>query len=80
MRSSLAETRNPVLTLPAMRKLQALPADQRGLLVELLNELSQDAGSRAQKSWAKSKGPMAAYWKAVEVYSKHIRAAVRRGA
>lgn len=79
MRSLLAEVRNPVLGLPAIKKLQALPQDQRDLIADLLRELSLDAHGRAHKAWAKSKGPMAAYWKAVEVYAKHVRAAMRRG-
>lgn len=29
--------------------------------------------ARAQHSWAQNKGIMAAYWKAVSVYARHIR-------
>jgi len=79
LRSSRAEVRNPILMLPSMQKLMSLPAGERLEIAGLLDELSKDAGERAQKSWRQNKGPMAAYWKAVSVYAKHIRAALRRG-
>lgn len=60
-----------------MAALQDLPSDARLALVALLNELAADAAARAEKSWRANKGPMAAYWKAVSVYAKHLRAAVR---
>ncbi len=76
-RSSRREVRNPVLALPAMAQLQALPTDARLAIVAAMDDLSRDAAARAQVSWASNKGPMAAYWKAVSVYAKHFRAAVR---
>lgn len=76
-RSNRREVRNPVLALPAMRALGRLPADQREMLAELLDDLARDARARAQKSWTQNKGPMAAYWKAVGAYASHARAAIR---
>lgn len=72
-RSSKIDVRNPLLSLPAARAISALPPESRQALAGLLRELSVDAGERAEKSWRKSKGPMAAYWKAVSVYAKHAQ-------
>jgi hypothetical protein len=75
-RSNRREVRNPVLGLPAIQRMLALPADQRDVLAALLSDLTIDARSRAQESWRRNKGPMAAYWKAVGAYSHHIRRAL----
>lgn len=72
-RSKKAEVRNPLIGLPASRRIKELPSDARAAIAELLTELASDAAIRAEKAWAKSKGPMAAYWKAVAVYAKHAR-------
>lgn len=71
-RSNRAETRNPVLMLPAMRKLQALDPHTRTIVHEILRELQDDARVRAEESWRRHKGPMAAYWKSIAVYAGHI--------
>lgn len=76
-RSSRREVRNPLLALPGMKALRDLPDESRLAIVGLLNDVARDAAARAQKSWTQNKGPMAAYWKAVSVYAKHARAAVR---
>ena len=69
---------NPLLGLPAIAKLQALdPACREGVRAILL-ELSTDAAGRAEASWRRHKGPMAAYWKAVAVYAKHTARALRK--
>lgn len=72
-RSSKAETRNPLLTLPAAQQLLALPPEYRRVLAVLLSDLSSDARCRAERSWRQSKAPMAAYWKSVSVYARHIQ-------
>lgn len=77
VRSSRQEVRNPVLALPAARKLRQLPPETRTVLTELFRELAADARVRAQTSWHRNKGPMAAYWKAVGAYAEHIRRVVR---
>ena len=77
MRSTRPEVRNPVLGLPAVERLLALPPESREAIAALMGDLSHDARVRAQESWRKNKGPMAAYWKAVGAYATHIRRAVR---
>ncbi|MBB3892857.1 hypothetical protein GGQ61_003595 [Phenylobacterium haematophilum] len=64
---------NPVLGLPAARALMDLDPLARAALAEVLADLGTDAAARAQRSWAQNKGIMAAYWKAVSVYARHIR-------
>jgi len=71
-RSARREVRNPVLRLPAARGIMALPANQRRPLGILLRELSAQAAEDAHRSWKTNKGIMAAYWKAVSVYAKHL--------
>lgn len=63
---------NPLLALPAGRALQSLPAEQRAPLEALLRELRDQANDEAEKAWRKRKGPMAAYWRAVSTYARHI--------
>lgn len=76
-RSSLAETRNPLLSLPATADLMQLPPEARAALRAVLIELRADAAARAQKAWDSHKAPMAAYWKAVAVYAGHTARALR---
>lgn len=76
-RSNRREVRNPVLSLPAARRLMNLPPETRALLADILGDLATDARNRAQASWIKNKGPMAAYWKAVGAYAGHLRRVVR---
>jgi hypothetical protein len=75
-RSARREIRSPVVGLPAMAALEALPRDAKLALRAVLGDIAADAAARAEKCWRQSKGPMAAYWKAVSVYAKH-RAALR---
>lgn len=77
-RSNRAEVRNPILALPAARKLAALPPEAREAVCELLEEMRIDAFSRADNAWRKSKPPLAAYWRAVSTYCGHVRKAIRR--
>lgn len=77
VRSRRREVRNPILALPAARRVYALPDDQRALLSALLEDLARDAGARAQDSWARHKAPMAAYWKACSVYARHLARLLR---
>lgn len=76
-RSTLAQVRNPVLALPAIAGLQALPIESRQALAALLRELGADSRERAEKCWRTHKAPMAAYWKATAVYAGHIARALR---
>lgn len=79
-RSTRAEVRNPVLALPGMAKLRAMPTPIREALAVVLMEIAADARGRAEKCWRTHKAPMAAYWKAVAVYAGHIARAIRKDA
>lgn len=79
-RSARPEVRNPILAMPAMAQLQALPAEQRQALAALLEGMATDAHQRAEKAWRQRKGPMAAYWRAVGVYARHTGRALRKAA
>lgn len=79
-RSNRREVRNPVLALPATQRLMALPPESREVIAALLGDLVIDARARAQQSWVKNKGPMAAYWKAVGAYAHHFRRVAKAGA
>ena len=76
-RSLRAEVRNPVLALPAFRRLRILPQPARDALADVLLDLEADARNRADQCWKKHKAPMAVYWKAIAVYARHIRRALR---
>lgn len=67
------EIANLILGLPAARALTELDPGARAALAEVLADLGAEAASRAQRSWSQNKGIMAAYWKAVSVYARHIR-------
>lgn len=71
-RDTLAETRNPLLKLPSVRKLIEMPEDSKAVMRQLCLELSREANEQAQYCWKKYKAPMAAYWKAVSVWAKHF--------
>lgn len=71
-RSARPEVRNPVLGLPSVARLQALPLDSRAALRAVLVELAADAQRRGHECWNRRKPPMAAYWMAVGVYCRHI--------
>lgn len=81
MRSNRPDVRNPLLALPAARRLAELLEDHPEIQAatrELLVELAADSRARAELSWRKHKAPMAAYWKAVAVYAKHTSRLFRR--
>lgn len=71
-RGARREVRNPVLLLPAAQGILALPIETRRPLGLLLRQLADQANSEAQRAWKSNKGIMAAYWKAVSVYAKHL--------
>lgn len=70
---------NPLMKLPAAQKILALPAEQRAPLEELMRELRADADKLAEQSWKKRKGPMAAYWRAVSTYARHVAHMLGKG-
>lgn len=75
---TLREIRNPLLSLPAAERIADLDEPTRKALGALLRELGKDANVRAEESWTKGKGPMAAYWKAVGVYARHTARVVEQ--
>lgn len=72
-------TRNPVLALPSLKAFFDLPIETRELLEALLRALAHDAAGKAEQSWRRRKAPMAAYWHAIAVYSRHIARAISPG-
>lgn len=76
-RSNRREVRNPILALPGVVGILALSPETRAVLSVLLADVVADARRRAQQSWLKNKGPMAAYWKAVGAYAEHLRRIVK---
>lgn len=75
-RSVRREVRNPVLALPAARRLQNVPSRTRLALTDLLGEMSFDARRLAEASWRANEASMAACWRAVSTYANHIRGVV----
>lgn len=71
-RSNRAGVRNPVTILPEAVQLRHLPPESRRALAAVLRNISAAARENANKAWRTHKGPMAAYWKACAVYSRHI--------
>jgi hypothetical protein len=76
-RSNLADVRNPILRLPSAQRLMRLSPLARAELRGVLLDIRADAQVRAEECWRKHKAPMAAYWKAVAVYSGHIARVLR---
>jgi hypothetical protein len=76
-RSNRIDVRNPLVALPSMQQILALPPESQAALRALLKDVSADARTRAEKCWRTHKAPMAAYWKAVAVYANHTARALR---
>lgn len=76
-RPTAPERRNPLLALPAVAELQALPPDVRARLRAVLIDLRHDARARAERSWRTHKPPMASYWASVSVYAGHLARLLR---
>lgn len=70
---------NPLLKLPAGRALLALPRAERERIEAVMRELRDQANAEAEKCWRRRKGPMAAYWRAVATYARHVAHAVSKG-
>ena len=62
---------NPLFDLPSAKALLERPLDERLALAAIFRDLRAQANVEAEKSWAKRKGPMAAYWRAVSTYARH---------
>jgi hypothetical protein len=62
---------NPLFDLPSAKALLECPLEERLALAAIFRDLRAQANVEAEKSWAKRKGPMAAYWRAVSTYARH---------
>ena len=69
---------NPLLKLPAGRALLSLPTEQRAAIEAVMRDLRAEADREAEVAWRRRKGPMAAYWRAVSTYARHIAHACSR--
>lgn len=63
---------NPLLRLPAGRALQQLPKADRERIEAVMRALRDQANAEAETAWRRRKAPMAAYWRAVSTYARHI--------
>lgn len=63
---------NPLLKLPAGRALLDLPREQRQPIEAVMRDLRDQANTEAENAWKRRKGPMAAYWRAVSTYARHV--------
>jgi hypothetical protein len=70
---------NPLLGLPAARRLLALSAHERSAVAAVLMDLRLEANALAESSWRRKKGPMAAYYRAVSTYARHLAHILRLG-
>lgn len=78
-RSARREVMNPILGLPAAKlALMELTPAEKERVRRVLLAIQTDARAKAEASWAKGKGPMAAYWRAAGVYCGHIARAIGR--
>lgn len=69
---------NPLLRLPAGRALLALPAEDRRRIEAVMRDLRDQANTEAETAWKRRKGPMAAYWRAVATYARHLAHALSK--
>ncbi|WP_245001983.1 hypothetical protein [Cupriavidus pinatubonensis] len=70
---------NPLLRLPAARALLGLSGLQRRAVAKVCRGLREEANAEAELAWKRRKGPMAAYWRAVSTYARHLAHALEQG-
>lgn len=63
---------NPLLKLPAGKALISMEPEQRKAVAAICRDLRHQANEEAEKAWTRRKGPMAAYWRAVATYARHL--------
>ncbi|WP_241130719.1 hypothetical protein [Achromobacter xylosoxidans] len=63
---------NPLLRLRAGQALQQLPRADRERIAAVMRELRSQANTEAETAWRRRKAPMAAYWRAVSTYARHV--------
>lgn len=71
---------NPLLKLPAGQALLTLPEEDRRRIEAVMRQLRDQANREADNAWKRRKGPMAAYWRAVATYARHIAHALSKPA
>lgn len=71
---------NPLLRLPAGKALRQLPRADRERIEAVMRELRDQANLEAETAWRRRKAPMAAYWRAVSTYARHIAHALSSNA
>lgn len=71
---------NPLFKLPAGRALLDLPPVERKAIEAVMRDLRHQANTEAENAWRRRKGPMAAYWRAVATYARHVAHAVSKPA
>ena len=69
---------NPLLRLPAGQALRRLPKADRARIEAVMRELRDQANTEAENAWRRRKGPMAAYWRAVATYARHLAHALSK--
>lgn len=69
---------NPLLRLPAGKALLDLPAPDRKRIEAVMRDLRDQANKEADIAWKRRKGPMAAYWRAVATYARHLAHALSK--
>lgn len=65
------EKQNPLLKLPAARRICSMPEEFRREWKQLRLELKAQAAKKANGNWNKRKYMNTAYWKVVPVYAGH---------
>jgi len=63
---------NPCLRLGAVKEIFEISRDAQEALSLVLVDLHIDAKKRAENCWKKCKPPLAAYWKGVAVFARHL--------
>jgi hypothetical protein len=78
-RSNRAEVRNPIAADPEVAAIMAeLPAGASEALRGALQAISRLCKAKGDACWVKRKYILAAYWKCVGVYARHLSLAVPR--
>lgn len=70
--------KNPILSDPEIvSAFNSLDTESRKALKSFCAWLYEHSKKKADESWAKSKAPMAVYWKAVAAWAYHIKGAIK---
>ena len=68
---------NPLLRLPAGQAMRRLPKADRARIEAVMRELRDQANTEAENAWRR-RMPMAAYWRAVATYARHLAHALSK--